>query len=416
MKRSTGLKKWITLFASFAIVFSMAPPSTGQASELDKVNQQLKQLQSEMRQAENKQQEAKSMKAEATKLLGKTQKDMDYLLSEIDKKANEMANVAHQIDETELNLAEAADELQKVNKRIDEREDLLDTRVRLMYTNGVVSYIDVLFSATSFSDFLDRFDSLQSIAEQDKEILAEHKRDKQLVVQKKQEIETNLKQVKLLYAKLDNAKKDLMLKEKEKEVMIASYNKQIDESDDASEEQDRLLVEFAKKRAELLRKKNELMKPKEKPKPKAKPRSSSNPSSSAYSGGKFAVPLHDDYYISSRFGSRTDPITGKQGAFHSGLDMATPGGTDIYAAESGTVLIAEWWSGYGNCVVIDHGNGVWSLYGHIRNGGIKVSKGDQVSRGDKIAEVGATGRATGNHLHFEVRVDGERVDPEPYLK
>lgn len=413
MKRGTGCKKWIMLFASFAILFSMVPPTTGQASELDKVNQQLKQLQNEMRQAENKQQEAKTTKVEATKLLGKTKKDMDYLLSEIDKKASEMANVAHQIDTTELNLAQAADELQKVNKRIEDREKLLDTRVRLMYTNGVVSYIDVLFSATSFSDFLDRFDSLQSIAENDKEILAEHKRDKQLVVQKKQEIETNLKQVKLLYAKLDNAKKDLMLKEKEKEVMIASYNKQIEESDDASEEQDRLLVEFAQKRAELLRKKNELMKPKEQPKPK--PRTSPNPNS-AYAGGKFAVPLHDDYYISSPFGSRVDPITGRRGAFHSGIDMATPGGTPIYAAESGTVLIAEWWSGYGNCVVIDHGNGVWSLYGHIRNGGIKVQKGDQVSRGDKIAEVGATGRATGNHLHFEVRVDGERVDPEPYLK
>lgn len=413
MKRGTGVKKWIMLFASFAILFSMVPPTTGQASELDKVNQQLKQLQNEMRQAENKQQEAKATKAEATKLLGKTKKDMEYLLSEIDKKASEMANVAHQIDTTELNLAQAADELQKVNKRIEDRENLLDTRVRLMYTNGVVSYIDVLFSATSFSDFLDRFDSLQSIAENDKEILAEHKRDKQLVVQKKQEIETSLKQVKLLYAKLDNAKKELMLKEKEKEVMIASYNKQIEESDEASEEQDRLLVEFAQKRAELLRKKNELMKPKETPKPK--PRTGSN-SNAAYAGGKFAVPLHDDYHISSPFGSRVDPITGRRGAFHSGIDMATPGGTPIYAAESGTVLIAEWWSGYGNCVVIDHGNGVWTLYGHIRNGGIKVQKGDQVSRGDKIAEVGATGRATGNHLHFEVRVDGERVDPKPYLK
>ncbi|MGG0814119.1 peptidoglycan DD-metalloendopeptidase family protein [Paenibacillus alvei] len=411
MKRGTGFKKWFMLFASFAILFSMVPPTTGQASELDKVNQQLKQLQNEMRQAENKQQEAKTMKAEATKLLGKTKKDMDYLLSEIDKKASEMANVAHQIDTTELNLAQAADELQKVNKRIEDRENLLDTRVRLMYTNGVVSYIDVLFSATSFSDFLDRFDSLQSIAENDKEILAEHKRDKQLVVQKKQEIETNLKQVKLLYAKLDNAKKDLMLKEKEKEVMIASYNKQIDESDEASEEQRALLIEFASKRADLLRKKNELMKPKESPRPKPR----SNPSA-AYSGGQLAVPLHADYYISSEFGSRKDPITGRQGAFHSGLDMATPGGTDIYAAESGTVTLAEWWSGYGNCVIIDHGNGLWTLYGHIRNGGIKVKKGDQVSRGDKIAEVGATGRATGNHLHFEVLVNKEQVDPRPYLK
>ncbi|WP_019424754.1 peptidoglycan DD-metalloendopeptidase family protein [Paenibacillus sp. OSY-SE] len=408
MKPKYGKKRWIALFASFAILFSMVPPSTGQASELDKVNKELKQLQSEMRAAELKQQEAKSTKAEAQKMVVKTTKDMNVLLGEIDKKANEMVSVATQIDTSESNLETTAHELQEVNHRIEDRGKLLDTRVRLMYTNGFVSYIDVLFSATSFSDFLDRIDSLQSIAAQDKEILAEHKRDKQLVVQKKQEIETELKRVKLLYAKLDSAKKDLMLKEKEKEVMIASYNEQIDESDEASEEQERLLMEFAQKRADLIRKKNSLNKP--------KPTQKSPQRVYTYTGGKLGVPLAADYYISSKFGSRTDPINGKSGAFHSGIDMAVAGGTPIYAAENGAVILAEWWSGYGNCVIIDHGNGLWSLYGHIKNGGIKVKKGDTVKRGDKIAEVGATGRATGNHLHFEVRLNGERVDPEDYLK
>ncbi|ECH9276471.1 M23 family peptidase, partial [Salmonella enterica subsp. enterica] len=75
----------------------------------------------------------------------------------------------------------------------------------------------------------------------------------------------------------------------------------------------------------------------------------------------------------------------------------------------------EWWSGYGNTVIVDHGDSVWTLYAHIRNNGIKVKKGDTVKRGQKIAEVGSTGTATGNNLHFEVRIDGKPVDPLPYL-
>ncbi|MNC46515.1 Murein DD-endopeptidase MepM [compost metagenome] len=100
---------------------------------------------------------------------------------------------------------------------------------------------------------------------------------------------------------------------------------------------------------------------------------------------------------------------------HTGTDFAVPQGTSIHAADSGTVIVAEWWSGYGYTVVIDHGGGVWTLYGHIREGGIKVSVGERVSRGQTIAESGATGRVTGPHLHFEVRIDGKPVDPMPYL-
>ncbi|MNI10557.1 Murein DD-endopeptidase MepM [compost metagenome] len=118
--------------------------------------------------------------------------------------------------------------------------------------------------------------------------------------------------------------------------------------------------------------------------------------------------------LSSGYGTRVHPITGKVKA-HTGVDLAASEGTDIHAAEGGIVIVAEWWGGYGNTVIIDHGDNVWTLYGHIRNGGLKVEKGEQVKKGQKIAEVGSTGNSTGPHCHFEVRINGNPVDPMPYL-
>ena len=116
--------------------------------------------------------------------------------------------------------------------------------------------------------------------------------------------------------------------------------------------------------------------------------------------------------ISSYFAGRIDPITGKK-SNHGGLDLAAPGGSPILAANSGTVIIAGYHYSYGNYVVIDHGGGVSTLYGHSSK--LLVSRGQKVSRGQQIAKVGTTGRSTGNHLHFEVRINGQRVDPLPYI-
>jgi murein DD-endopeptidase MepM/ murein hydrolase activator NlpD len=134
-----------------------------------------------------------------------------------------------------------------------------------------------------------------------------------------------------------------------------------------------------------------------------------------YSGGKLAWPVPSRTAIGDGFGYRIDPIK-HINKLHKGIDIPAPKGTTIVAAESGTVLIASQVNGYGNTVVIDHGGGLWTWYGHIRDGGIKVSEGQTVKRGQKIAEVGSTGDSTGNHLHFEVRVKQEAVNPLPYLK
>lgn len=409
MKQGKELKKCMMLGMGFLILFSMLLlPFSGQASELDNVNQQLRQLQSEMHNAKNKQQQAEFLKMKVKKSLQKTKGERDYLLSEIDKETHEMDNVSYKIDKTELNLKQSLVEIQQIVQRIEERESLLNDRICLMYMEGNVAYADVLFGAASFSDLIARLDFLGMVAQEDKKLLKEHRQDQQLVVQKKQVLETNLQQVERLYTQLKDKKKKLIMKKKIKEVMIANYTKTIEESDDLSEEQDRLLVEMIRKRIQLTKKKAALLRPKR--------RRVYSSLQSTHTSAKLGSPLRDSHYISSSFGSRIDPITGRSGAFHRGLDMPAPHGTAIYAAEKGSVLMAEWWSGYGYCIVIDHGDGLWTVYAHIRNHGMKVKQGDQVVRGSKIAEVGATGLATGNHLHFEVRLHGKQVNPLSYLK
>ncbi|MFD2116952.1 murein hydrolase activator EnvC family protein [Paenibacillus yanchengensis] len=330
------------------------------------------------------------------------QHELTAVLGKIDKIAGEMIETEVKINGKNKELAVTEEELTEVEKRIVERDELLQSRMRLMYTNGTVSYIDVLLSATSFSDFLFRFDALQSILHQDRQILDEHKHDKELVELKQKEIELQLINIQELYSELSIQKVAMEKQEKEKEVLIASYNATISELDQElealesiNEEQEKMLVALAAEMSKLETEKKKIKTP--------------------YSGGKLAMPIDSGYRVTSKFGSRTHPISKKRHV-HSGMDFGAPTGTSIYAAEGGVVIVSQYWGTYGNAVVVDHGNGLWTLYAHIKNGGLLVDKGDTVKRGQKIAEVGNTGNSTGPHLHFEVRKNEIAVNPGSYLK
>ena len=117
--------------------------------------------------------------------------------------------------------------------------------------------------------------------------------------------------------------------------------------------------------------------------------------------------------FTSGFGVRADPFRGSA-AMHAGIDLAAPSGTAVYATADGLIDRAEWFGGYGNCVEIDHGKGVATRFGHLSR--ILVHPGQHVHRGDLIALVGSTGRSTGPHLHYEVRIDGHAVNPVPFLQ
>ncbi|MCX6647303.1 MAG: peptidoglycan DD-metalloendopeptidase family protein [bacterium] len=134
---------------------------------------------------------------------------------------------------------------------------------------------------------------------------------------------------------------------------------------------------------------------------------------STYTGGVTGGLIKPiDFPITSPFGMRNHPIFGGE-RMHTGVDMPAPYGTLVHAAQAGIVVFSGWKRGYGNTIIIDHGNGLATLYGHASS--LQVGVGETVSRGQVIAKVGSTGYSTGNHLHFEVRVNGDPVDPENYI-
>ncbi len=391
-----------------ALIFQPAE-GTAKTKTISQIDKELKQLQEQAKQAKQQQENAANQKQEAQHYVNKNTNYLNELLVQIDAVSNQLSQIALDIENTEQDLRVTAEKLDETKARIAERSHLLDSRIRLMYTDGAVSYLDVLLSSTSFTDFLERADSLQAIADQDHVLLEEHKHDKELIVQQQQQLEQDYAKVKGLYADAESHKSQLEAKEVEKQQLIAKYSEEIEQSEEISEEQEALLIELATKRAALEKEKNKL---------KAAQvytykKSSTGSGGFKGNGGSMSVPV-SGARLSSNYGTRVHPITGVKKK-HTGVDMAAPQGTDIHAAEGGVVIVAEWWSGYGNTVIIDHGDDVWTLYGHIRNGGIKVEKGQQVKRGEKIAEVGSTGNSTGPHLHFEVRINGNPVDPMPYL-
>jgi len=385
----------LTLAVIMAAAVLMQPVQGQAASQLDKVKQQINDLQKELKRKDNEQKNADkkvktlSVQKEATK------EEMEKLLKEIDEAGVKLAEAENQVTLTEAQLVKTQQERDEAIQQEAQTSTSLDSRIRLMYMEGKVPYLDVVLNAANFNDFLSSFDDMQYITSQTRDLLDAKKEARELVELKEAEVTRELLEVQLLKNTIADQKATLESKEKEKEAMVAKLSKEIEEMEEISEEAEQQLMALASKIAKAQAEEKRL--------------------TNYYKGGKLRLPLDVSYRITSEFGTRIHPIT-HQKHTHSGIDMAVPQGTPIYAAESGRVIIAQWWSSYGNCVIIDHGGGLWTVYGHIKNGGILVKKGDEVKRGDKIALVGSTGQSTGPHLHFEVRKDEKPVDPVPYLK
>ncbi|WP_261303512.1 murein hydrolase activator EnvC family protein [Paenibacillus andongensis] len=394
-------KKILPVVLTLGIAASLAVPYAGYAaSTTEKIDQQLTQLKKMKAQAQQKANDAQNQITKVHNEKDQATKDMNTLVNQVNEASKKLTKLNEEIDKVSDTLEDNAKQLDEAEARVESRDQMLKSRVRLMYMNGFVSYMDVVLSATSFSDFLNRIEALKSIVNQDKEILVSNKKDKETVAQKKVDTEQQLEKVKALYADADALRDDLQAKEKAKEVKIASLTKQEKVLEDISEESDKQITQLAKQESDL----------------QAKKRAASNAKSPfTYSGGKLGYPLAVQAPLTSDFTNRINPVTGRAES-HKGIDLGAPKGTDILAAENGSVIYASWMNGYGNCVILDHGNGLWTVYGHIMNDGIYVKVGDVVKRGQKIAGVGSTGQSTGYHLHFEVRKNEVPTDPKPFLR
>ncbi|WNQ11623.1 peptidoglycan DD-metalloendopeptidase family protein [Paenibacillus aurantius] len=424
-------RQLLSLLASFAVLSITIQPGIIQAGAKEDIDRQLRQLQQQEQAANQTRQSSENLASQLRTQKDKEKLTLDALKKDIADQGAKLNKLNGQITTVTGKVKETGKELEDAEDRVASRDKMLKSRVKLMYMNGSVSYVDVLLSANSFSDFIDRFNSLKDIVGQDKKILDDNKKDRNLVAEKKKQVEQELKEVQSLYAQAEAVKQKLMVQEKQKEVVIASLNQQEQEAEDHGEEAEANLIALAKQKAALYQQKNEILKEEQRQAELKRQREAAAAAAAAAAasakntqqpvapvnanrGGQLGWPVPSSNIITSEFGYRMDPIK-HVNKLHKGMDIGAPNGSTIVAADDGIVLISSWVNGYGNTVVIDHGNGMWTWYGHIREGGLKVSEGETVKRGQKIAEVGSTGDSTGNHLHFEVRIHENPVNPRPYV-
>lgn len=298
-----------------------------------------------------------------------------------------------ELDDIENRIEENKEKLEELEKEHDKKQKILGKRVRDIYIHGRINYLDVLFGAKDFNDLMTRMDLLKRVIKQDYDLL-------ELVLKQKNEI-TKIK----ITLEQDHAMHAPKVKESEsaQAVMLEKQAKR-----------QAILERMKNDKATIDRQYDELMAASKKIEEMIAARKSrvsgSYVSYTGGGGGGMIWPLSGP--ITSEFGWRTHPITGTQ-KFHSGIDIGGDYGEHIHAAASGVVTDACWISGYGYTVIIDHGGGISTLYGH--NQGFAVSVGQTVSQDETIAYCGSTGNSTGPHCHFEVRVHGSVVSPYGYL-
>ena len=296
-----------------------------------------------------------------------------------------------ELDATLDRLEENEEKLKKTEADYKEKSGKLGKRVRDIYINGQISYLDVLFGAKDFSDLMTRMDLLKRVIKQDYDLV-------QLVLAEKADIErtkSSLEKDKAVQAEQEQRAK---VARDEREVKVAKRKALLDrmKNDKAiiDAQYDELMA-ASKQVEEMLRRS-----------------SYASAAPAAVGGGSGAMLWPMAGPVTSEFGWRVHPITGTQ-KFHSGVDIGGDYGQPIAAAQGGTVEYAGWISGYGNAVIISHGGGISTLYGHCQS--LAVGVGQQVSQGETIAYCGSTGNSTGPHCHFEVRQGGEPISPYSYL-
>ena len=304
-----------------------------------------------------------------------------------------------QIDlHTEL-IAQKTEEVEEAQKVADEQLEKYKVRVRAMEESGRYSYSEVLFGANSIGEFISLIDDIGDIMRSDKELEKSYR-----------ESVAELKAVKAEYeeakAEMESSKKELeaLKVQQEKDIAEAAAVISSLQSDISSNSSflSQLSAQEKALQAEINKKVNELNE-------QQKPNNGNN-GSSVVGNGNLVWPSYCTY-ITSRQGPRIHPVTGEF-KNHGGTDIGASYGTAIWAADSGTVVRSSdgWNGGWGNYVMINHGNGMQTLYAHMSSRAVSV--GQTVSRGQVIGYVGSTGMSTGAHLHFEMYVNGSKVDPE----
>jgi murein DD-endopeptidase MepM/ murein hydrolase activator NlpD len=381
----------VTYFVLFALAVSVAFHITAgsrcsivQAGVLDEKFAELEQMQKEInefqKQINSRRRTENSVTKELERLemqLTLSQKELDYMIARIQYLGDR--------------IAETQKEIADIEQKTEEKKDLFSDRLVCMYKAGTTSYLEILLNSNSISDFMARLYYLREIAQDDARLIEEYKALRQELAEKKEGLEKDVND--LTWAKAQ---------EEEKRAVVASR----------STDRERYLAELQQDRKKLEEALDQMERESKALEKVIRDLQAQGHQREKKEGLSMIRPV-DGGWVSSEYGYRWHPVLGGYRG-HAGIDLAVGSGKPIKAAEDGTVLLSCSNGGYGLCVILDHGGGISTLYGHASK--LLVAKGDVVTRGQTIALVGSTGISNGPHLHFEVRINGATDNPRNWVK
>ncbi|WP_296116027.1 murein hydrolase activator EnvC [uncultured Eubacterium sp.] len=391
----------------------------------------------------------KDVKALISQLQGQ-QGDVQAAISELDAKLSAISekidDLEAQTEEKNKELADSEEQLATAQENEAEQYESMKGRIRYMYQNSGMNYLEALLEAGSFAELLKKVEYMSSLMTYDREKLSEYQQLQAEIQNAEEIIKQDKAELEALQSQQEEEQQAVKLLMQEKEQQLSGIRQGLSEAEESAQEyeqkiaaenqliQDMLAAEEAARKSEEARKQQEEQKRQEELKKQQEDANNSSNSTNSgsssgsasnsgagssnvntnnsYTGGVFTWPCPSSTRITSGFGKRNSPTAGAS-SYHQGYDIGASSGAAVVAAADGIVTITGYSSVLGNYVILSHGGGLFTIYEHCSS--VLVSKGQSVSRGSTIAKVGSTGISTGPHLHFGVQLNGKYVDPGNYL-
>ncbi len=344
--------------------------------------------------------------------MSEAQRQITNYNSQISTYEGEIYDLETQISTLQTQITEKEANIKEQQKKFEEQQELLEKRLVAMYESGTTSYLDMLLSSNGLADFISKYYLIEQLAEFDTELLNGIEATRVQIENEKNDLQTAKNQVESSKTQAEVKRNSLTVLVNEKNSLVGSLSAE-------EKELQQQLEEFEQDKKDIQRELAKIAQQEEAERRAKQQASGGKVVPSAPSTAGFICPLSGKSRGSITTGyGKYQTLSGQ----HTGVDWACSAGTPIMAAKSGKVVISTAlrrpngsYKSYGEYIVISHGDGTMTLYAHMLSGTRAVQEGDQVSQGQVIGKVGSTGNSTGNHLHFEVRVNGKCVNPTPYL-